>query len=110
VSTNPGLDQFRRARGFIPGSFLASLLLVTLCVGMGLGLTWITGETWQVMLLSTAPGSVTEMALTAKILEDGLAVVTAFHVVCIFIILPLSSSIISVTAHLAKRAGLRTKK
>mgnify|MGYP003571156361 CR=1 FL=1 len=102
-------ELFRRARGFIPGSILASLLLVTLCVGMGLGLTWITGETWQIMLLSTAPGSVTEMALTAKILEDGLAVVTAFHVVRIFIILPLSSSIISVTARLAKRAGLRTE-
>lgn len=103
-------DLFRRARGFIPGSILASFLLVSLCVGMGLGLTWITGETWQVMLLSTAPGSVTEMALTAKILEDGLAVVTAFHVVRIFVILPLSSSIINATACLVKRTGFRTGK
>jgi len=101
-------ELFRRARGFIPGAILASLLLVALCGAMGLGLTWITGETWQVMLLSTAPGSVTEMALTAKILEDGLAVVTAFHVVRIFIILPFSSSIISLTARLADRAGLRS--
>ncbi|WP_274425226.1 AbrB family transcriptional regulator [Chelativorans sp. YIM 93263] len=34
------------------------------------------------------PGSVTEMALTAKILEQGVAIVKAFHVVRIFIIIP----------------------
>ncbi|WP_428512583.1 AbrB family transcriptional regulator [Roseovarius sp.] len=90
-------DLLRRARGFIPGAILASLLLIILCAGMGVVLAWITGETWQVMLLSTAPGSVTEMALTAKILQDGLAVVTAFHVVRIFIILPFAGSIIGLT-------------
>ncbi len=90
-------DLLRRARGFIPGAILASLLLIILCAGMGVALAWITGETWQVMLLSTAPGSVTEMALTAKILQEGLAVVTAFHVVRIFIILPFAGSIIGLT-------------
>ena len=74
---------------------------------MGGALTWITDQKWQVMMLATAPGSVTEMALTAKILEDGLAVVTAFHVVRIFIILPFASSIIGVTARLARRWGLQ---
>ncbi|MCM2561645.1 AbrB family transcriptional regulator [Lutimaribacter sp. EGI FJ00015] len=98
-------ELLRRARGFIPGAVLASFLLIFLCGAMGVGLTWITDETWQVMLLSTAPGSVTEMALTAKILEDGLAVVTAFHVVRIFIILPFSSPIIALTARMAARWG-----
>ncbi|MCZ0813000.1 MAG: AbrB family transcriptional regulator [Pseudomonadota bacterium] len=102
-------DLLRRARGFIPGAMLASLLLIALCIGMGIGLTWLTGESWQVMLLSTAPGSVTEMALTAKILEDGLAVVTAFHVIRIFIILPLAGTIIGVTARVAERWGLRPR-
>lgn len=99
-------ELLRRARGFIPGSILASALMILLCTGMGLGLTWLTGQSWQVMLLSTAPGSVTEMALTAKILEDGLAVVTAFHVVRIFIILPFAGTIIGLTARLATRWGL----
>ena len=31
------------------------------------------------MILATAPGSVTETAFTAKILQEGIAVVTAFH-------------------------------
>ncbi|RKT30882.1 hypothetical protein BXY70_2878 [Roseovarius halotolerans] len=102
-------DLLRRARGFIPGAILASLLLIALCIGMGVGLTWLTGESWQVMLLSTAPGSVTEMALTAKILEDGLAVVTAFHVIRIFIILPLAGTIIGMTARVADHWGLRPR-
>ncbi|HKL55937.1 MAG: AbrB family transcriptional regulator [Roseovarius sp.] len=102
-------DLLRRARGFIPGALMASLLLIALCIAMGVGLTWLTGESWQVMLLSTAPGSVTEMALTAKILEDGLAVVTAFHVIRIFIILPLAGTIIGVTARVADRWGLRPR-
>jgi uncharacterized membrane protein AbrB (regulator of aidB expression) len=58
------------------------------------------------MVLSTAPGSVTEMALTAKILQEGLAIVTAFHVIRIFIILPFASSIIAITARLASKWGL----
>ncbi len=93
----------RRAGSFIPAAVLSSLLMVALCVLMGLGLVWVTGEPWQVMILSTAPGSVTEMALTAKILQQGIAVVTAFHLVRIFIILPLAGTIIGITARLAKR-------
>ena len=99
-------DLFRRAQGFIPGAIFAAILLILLCLGMGLLLSWLTGQSWQVMILSTAPGSVTEMALTAKILQEGLAIVTAFHVIRIFIILPFASSIIAVTARLADRWGL----
>jgi len=98
----------RNAAGFIPGAVASSLLMVAICVGMGLGFTWATGEPWSVMILSTAPGSVTEMALTAKILQEGIAVVTAFHLVRIFIILPLAPLIISLTARLARMWGLRT--
>jgi len=94
------------ARGFIPGSILTSLLLVCLCALMGVGLTYTTGQPWQVMVLATAPGSVTEMALTAKILQEGLALVTAFHLVRIFIILPFAPLIVAQSARLAARWGL----
>lgn len=96
-------DLFRNARGFLPSSFLTSLLMIILCAVMGFGLTWMSGQPWQVMVLSTAPGSVTEMALTAKILQEGLAVVTAFHIVRIFIILPFSGVIVSQALHWANR-------
>lgn len=96
-------DLLRHARGFMPAAVLSSLLLILLCVGMGLGLAWATGQPPAVMILATAPGSVTEMALTAKILNDGLALVTAFHLVRIFVILPLAGRIIGLTARLAGR-------
>lgn len=102
-------ELLRRAKGFIPGAILAAILLILLCLAMGLVLAWMTGQSWQVMILSTAPGSVTEMALTAKILQDGLAIVTAFHVIRIFIILPFASTIIALTARLARRWGLHAE-
>lgn len=98
------------AGGFIPGAVASSLLMVTICVGMGLGLSWVTDQPWPVMVLSTAPGSVTEMALTAKILQQGIAIVTAFHLVRIFIILPSAPLIINLTARLASRWRLHTDK
>ena len=96
----------RRARSFILGAVAASLLMIALCAVMGLALAWLIELPWQVMVLSTAPGSVTEMALTAKILQEGLAIVTAFHLVRIFIILPFAGSIIGATDRLARRWGL----
>lgn len=88
-------DLFRNARGFLPGSILTSVLMIILCAVMGLGMAGLTGQPWQVLVLATAPGSVTEMALTAKILQEGLAIVTAFHIVRIFIILPFSALIVA---------------
>ena len=99
-------NLIRRARGFIPGSILTSLLMVCLCAAMGGTLSYLTGQPWQVMVLATAPGSVTEMALTAKILQEGLALVTAFHLVRIFIILPFAPLIIGWSARVSARWGL----
>lgn len=96
----------RNARGFISGALVSAVLLVIICAAIGFGLSWITSQPWQVMILATAPGSVTEMALTAKVLQEGIAVVTAFHLVRIFIILPFAPLIINLTARVAKAWGL----
>jgi membrane AbrB-like protein len=102
-------DLLRNAAGFVPGAIASSLLMVVLCVAMGLGLAWIIDMPWPVMVLATAPGSMTEMALTAKILQDGIAVVTAFHLVRIFIILPAAPLIIGATAWVARTWGLQAQ-
>lgn len=101
-------ELLQRARGFIPGAVAASALMIMLCVLLGLALSWLTGQPWQVMVLSTAPGSVTEMALTAKILQEGLAVVTAFHMARVFIILPFAAPIIGMTDRLSRRWGVHS--
>jgi membrane AbrB-like protein len=77
-----------QSRSFIPAAVLCTAIMMVLCAALGLALVPLTGLNWQVLILATAPGSVTEMALTAKILQDGIAVVTAFHLVRIFLILP----------------------
>lgn len=85
---------FRNAHTLLPGLVVSSLLLIVLCGFLGLGIAWITGQPWQTMILATAPGSVTEMSLTAKILQEGLAIVTAFHLTRILIIMPFSNYIV----------------
>jgi uncharacterized protein len=96
-------DLIRRAGGFLMAAFASTLVLVGSCLAMGVGLAWATGIALPVMILATAPGSVTEMALTAKILQQGVAVVTAFHLVRIFIILPSAPLIATLTARAARR-------
>lgn len=94
-------ELVKKARGFISIAIVAAFFMAALCAALGLVLSYLTGVSWQVMVLATAPGSATEMALTAKILNEGLAVVTAFHVVRIFIILPFAPLIIGTTAKVA---------
>ena len=43
-------------------------------------LAWATGLPWVTLLLGTSPGGITEMAITAKVLQLGVPVVTAFQV------------------------------
>lgn len=95
-------EMLTRARGFIPAAFLTTIFLLVLCAAMAFAVSALTGIAWQTMVLATAPGSVTEMALTAKILEEGVAVVTAYHVVRIFVIIPSAPIIFAITARLTK--------
>jgi uncharacterized protein len=97
-------DMLMRSRSFIPAALVSTLVLLVLCVAMAFGVSALTGIDWQIMVLATAPGSVTEMALTAKLLQQGVAMVTAFHLVRIFIILPAAPLIFAITARLAGRA------
>nr|WP_300310713.1 AbrB family transcriptional regulator [Halomonas sp.] len=46
------------------------------------------GQPWETMVLSAAPGGVTEMALTAQFLGYDVAIITSFQVVRICILMP----------------------
>lgn len=94
---------FRRGGGFLPAVVATMALLVVLCFLMGLGLSLVADLPWATAVLATAPGSVTEMALTAKILQEGVAMVTAYHILRIFIITPAAPAIFALTARVAAR-------
>ena len=97
--------MLRETGAFIPAAFLCTGLMMVLCAVLGLALAWMTGLPWEVMILATAPGSVTEMALTAKILQDGVAVVVAFHLVRIFMIMPFAPQIAKLAARVSGHHG-----
>lgn len=102
-------DLILRAGGLVPAVFASTALLLVLCAAMAVAISALTGIEWQTMVLATAPGSVTEMALTAKLLGQGVALVTAFHVIRIFIILPLVPVIFAIVGWLAKRPSAPRK-
>ena len=59
---------------------LGTLGMVALCAGFAWLLARGTGLHWATMVLGTSPGGIAEMAITAKVLQLGVPVVTAFQV------------------------------
>jgi membrane AbrB-like protein len=59
---------------------LASGLLMGVCAGFAWMLSALTGLHPATLILGTAPGGIAEMAITAKVLQLGVPVVTAFQV------------------------------
>lgn len=77
-------------RRFILSAFASTAVLIVCSVAIALAVSHTVEISWQTMILATAPGSVTEMALTARLLHQDVAMVTAFQVVRIFIVMPLA--------------------
>lgn len=59
---------------------LGTVAMLLLSVGFGLALAWATDLHPATLILGTAPGGIAEMAITAKVLQLGVPVVTAFQV------------------------------
>jgi membrane AbrB-like protein len=60
---------------------LATVVMIALCGGFAWGLSQVVDLHWATLLLGTSPGGVAEMAITAKVLQLGVPIVTAFHVI-----------------------------
>ena len=59
---------------------VGTLVLVALCAGFALLLSRCVGIPAATLVLGTSPGGIAEMAITAKVLQLGVPVVTAFQV------------------------------
>jgi uncharacterized protein len=59
---------------------VGTLAMIGLSAGFALGLAWATGLPAVTLVLGTSPGGIAEMAITAKVLQLGVPVVTAFQV------------------------------
>ncbi|MEX1165529.1 MAG: AbrB family transcriptional regulator [Hydrogenophaga sp.] len=59
---------------------LATAVMMVLCAALGWAMAQATGLHPATLILGTAPGGIAEMAITAKVLQLGVPVVTAFQV------------------------------
>jgi membrane AbrB-like protein len=73
-------EFLRGAPRWLGAVALGTVGMVLLCGGFALLLSWLTGLHPATLILSTSPGGIAEMAITAKVLQLGVPVVTAFQV------------------------------
>lgn len=73
-------DFLHTAPRWLASVALGTVVLMLLCAAFAVALAWATGLHWVTMVLATAPGGIAEMSITAKVLQLGVPVVTAFQV------------------------------
>lgn len=91
----------------------APKLLVAILVGvfmtlvmsalMGILLGALSGIPFPTMILATAPGGFAEMSITAKVLQLGVPLVTAFHVTRLFMLLTMTAPVFRFMTYLNRR-------
>lgn len=81
-------DFFRSAPRFIAVVAAYTLIALGLAFGLGNLLSHWSEAPVPTLILGTTPGGIAEMAITAKVLQLGVPVVTAFHVMrMVFVVL-----------------------
>jgi membrane AbrB-like protein len=80
-------DFLRGAHRFIGAVALTVVLSIILSAIFGLGLAWASGLHPATLVLGNAPGGIAEMCITAKVLQLGVPLVTAFHVMRLVVLL-----------------------
>ncbi len=73
-------DFFRAAPRFIGAVAGFTVAALALAFGLGALLSLWSAAPIPTLILGTTPGGIAEMAITAKVLQLGVPVVTAFHV------------------------------
>jgi membrane AbrB-like protein len=80
-------DFLRGAHRFVAAVALSVVISIVLSAGFGVGLAWVAGQEPATLVLGLAPGGIAEMCITAKVLQLGVPLVTAFHVTRLVVLL-----------------------
>ena len=78
---------------WLAAAALGTLAMIGASALFGAALAWASGLHPVTLMLATAPGGIAEMAITAKVLQLGVAVVTAFQVCPLVAVLLLAEPI-----------------
>ena len=92
---------------FSMAATLCSLLMVLLCAAMGAGFARLMGIPIAAAILATAPGSIGEMSVTARVLGVAVPIVTAFQLVRIVVVVLLAGPFFLLCRRLARGLALR---
>ncbi|MNT58710.1 putative ammonia monooxygenase [compost metagenome] len=95
-------DFFRAAPRFIAVVAVFTLTALGLAFGLGALLACWSVAPVPTLILGTTPGGIAEMAITAKVLQLGVPVVTAFHVTRMVFVVIVTGPIYAI---LARRQG-----
>ena len=80
-------DFLRGAHRFVGAVTLTVVLSIVLAAIFGVSLAWASGLHPATLVLGNAPGGIAEMCITAKVLQLGVPLVTAFHVTRVVVLL-----------------------
>ena len=80
-------DFMRGAHRFVGAVAITVLLSIALAAAFGVALAWLAGQNTATLVLGNAPGGIAEMCITAKVLQLGVPLVTAFHVTRLVVLL-----------------------
>jgi membrane AbrB-like protein len=80
-------DFLHGAHRFVGAVVATVLLAIIVSAVFGIGLAYAASLHPATLVLGTAPGGIAEMCITAKVLQLGVPVVTAFHVARVVVIL-----------------------
>ena len=73
-------DFLHTAPRWLGSIAFGTVVLMAICALFAVALSWGTGLHWVTLVLGTSPGGIAEMSITAKVLQLGVPVVTAFQV------------------------------
>ena len=98
-------EFMRTAPGWLASVALGTLAMIVLCAVFAWGLAAATGLPLATLVLGTSPGGIAEMSITAKVLQLGVPVVTAFQVCRLVAVLLLVEPLFRWVDRRARRPG-----
>jgi uncharacterized protein len=84
-------DSLRSAPRFVAAVALSVLFSIVLAAALGIALAFATAQNEATIVLALAPGGIAEMAITAKVLQLGVPLVTACHVLRLVVLVLLTA-------------------
>ena len=94
------------AHRFVTAVAITVVLSIALSAVFGVAVAWASAQSPASLVLGTAPGGFAEMCITAKVLQLGVPLVTAFHVTRLVVLL-LATPVVFVRARHWYRARKR---